>query len=149
MIPLPQGPDPLQSLSSLMTMASQLEDRKAQRADNLYRQQERARVTEDRATMQSAQSSTLPPEEVKKQLALLGRGDLVPIYEEAHTGIEANRLKLREARESTARAEANYWGRLGSTVLKAKGDPLAIEWALSEAEKDGHDVTKARETVKS
>src|SRR3990167_2259656 len=126
MIPLPQGPDPLQSLSSLMTMASQLEDRKAQRADNLYRQQERARVTEDRATMQSAQSSQLPPDEVKKQLAQLGRGDLVPVYEEAHTGIEANRLRLKEAKDAAALADSNYWGRLRSTVLKAKGDPLAI-----------------------
>ena len=149
LVDLPRGPDPMQSLAGLMSIANSLEDRKTAREENMYRRRERARVDEDRQTMQSAQSSALPPEEVKKQLTQLGRGDLVPVYEEARTGLEANRLRLKAARDASALADKDYWGHLGYVVTKANGDPLAIEYTLREAEQDGHDVAQAREALKA
>src|SRR3990167_11084993 len=94
MVEMPRGQDPLQSLSSLMTIASNLEDRKAQREENLYRRQERARVDEDRATMQSAQSSQLPPEEVQAQLRLLGKGHLAPVFEEGMARLRSEERRV-------------------------------------------------------
>ena len=71
LVPLPQAADPLRSLSDLMQIGSQAAYAKQAQSEDLYRQRERARVTEDRATLASAQSSSLPPDEIKKQLQQL------------------------------------------------------------------------------
>ena len=74
LIDLPQGPDPLRSLSDLASVAGQINYMRQQQAEDLYRQKNRARVDEDRRTLASAQSSPLPPEEVKKQLGRIRVG---------------------------------------------------------------------------
>jgi hypothetical protein len=118
--------------------------------ENARSEQTAARqATEDRGIMRSAQSSRLSPDEVKAQLQQLGRGDLVPIYEKAHTELESSRLNLQKLRTDAAAAESDYFGGLAAAIKRANYDPLSVEWALSEAESDGHDVASLRETLKA
>ncbi len=109
----------------------------------------RRQQTEDAGIMRSAQSSRLPPEQIKAQLQQLGRGDLVPIYEKSNTELEASRFQLQKLRTDAAAAEADYFGGLAAAIKRSKFDPLSVEWALSEAEADGHDVASLRETLKA
>lgn len=102
---------------------------------------------EDRAVLQSAQSSRLTPDQVKEQLQALGRGDLVPLYEQANTEIEASRLNLRNLRQQVESADRDYVGTLALQIKRANFDPLAVEWALGEAEADGHDVSQIRQAL--
>lgn len=103
------------------------------------------RQREDRSTLQSAMSSRMAPEQVKAQLQELGRGDLIQLYDQANNELETSRLTLKQLRDQTERAEADYAGTLALNLKRANFDPLAVEWALSEAERDGHDVTQLRQ----
>lgn len=142
LIDLPQGPDPLRSLSDLASVAGQINYMRQQQAEDLYRQKDRARVDEDRRTLASAQSSPLPPEEVKKQLAQLGRGDLVPIFEDAHNTLQASRLAVQRAKQQAAEADADYFGGYAASILRTpEADrPSAIKWAVGEIGRDRPDV---------
>lgn len=106
---------------------------------------DRAREREDSATLRSAQSSGLTPDQVKAQLTQLGRGDLVPLYEKANTDIEASRLTLKKLRDDVMTAERDHLGVLALNAKRANFDPLAMEWAFSEAERDGYDVSQLRQ----
>ena len=144
LVPLPQAADPLRSLSDLMQIGSQAAYAKQAQSEDLYRQRERARVTEDRATLASAQSSSLPPDEIKKQLQQLGRGDLVPIFEDAHNPLQASRLNLQRAKQQAAEADADYFGGYAAAILKTPDAdrPAAIKWAVGEIAKDRPDMAE-------
>ena len=88
--------------------------------------------------------SRLSPDQVREQLTVLGRGDLLPLYEKASADIEMSRTNLRKAREEAENAQNDYLGGLAATIKAAKFDPLAVDWALSEAEADGHDTKAIR-----
>ena len=103
---------------------------------------------EDKATLASAQGSGLEPAHVKAQLAQLGRGDLIPIYEQTHANIETARLGLQAKRTEVQGLEADYFGSLAAGVKKAKYDPIAVEWALTQADADGHDTKQLRAMLK-
>lgn len=102
------------------------------------------KTAEDKAILGSAQGSGLEPEQVKAQLAQLGRGDLIPIYEQTHASIENARLGLQKTRTEVANLEADYFGAIAAGVKKAKYDPMAVEWALAQADADGHDTKQIR-----
>src|SRR3990167_443738 len=144
LVPLPQAADPLRSLSDLMQIGSQAAYAKQAQSEDLYRQRERARVTEDRATLASAQSSSLPPDEIKKQLQQLGRGDLVPIFEDAHNTLQASRLNLQRAKQQAAEADADYFGGYAASILRTpEADrPAAIKWAVGEIGRDRPEVAE-------
>ena len=152
LVPLPAPADPLRSLSELASVAGQMNYLRQQKGEDLYRQQERARVDEDRTVLRSAQSSPLQPEEVESQLKQLGRGDLVPVYKTWRTDLETARLSLKRLTEEDAERksvrEANYWGAHAAAVKRAQYDPLAIEAVLGEAEQDGYPVEAIRTTLR-
>ena len=101
-------------------------------------------TAEDKSILGSAQGSGLAPEQVKAQLAQLGRGDLIPIYEQTNASVEAARLGLQKQRTEVANLEADYFGALAAGVKKSKYDPMAIDWALAQADADGHDTKQIR-----
>lgn len=110
-------------------------------------QRANAKATEDRSVLASAQGSGLEPEVVKSQLQQLGRADLVPIYEQTHANLETARLGLKEKQAAVKALENDYFGALAAGVKKAKLDPIAVDWALQQAEADGHDVTQIRQHI--
>lgn len=103
---------------------------------------------EDKSILGSAQGSGLEPAAVKAQLQQLGRGDLIPIYEQTHANLETARLGLQEQRTKVQGLESDYFGALASGVKKAKYDPVAVEWALTQADADGHDTKQLRAMLK-
>jgi hypothetical protein len=105
------------------------------------------RATEDRSILASAQSSRLSPEEVKAQLQQLGRGDLVPLFDQTWMQLESNRLGLQKAKTEMGALEADYFGNFAAAIKKANFEPMAVEWALTEAAADGHDVTALRQQL--
>lgn len=153
LVSLPAPADPLRSLSDLASVASQFQYMRAQRDEDLYRQQERARVKEDRQILASAQSSELPPKEVEAQLKQFGRGDLVPVYKTWRTDLDTARLGLKRLTEEdqarTAERVANYWGAHASALKRAKYDPLALEAIYAEAERDGYPAAELRAQVEA
>jgi len=106
-----------------------------------------AKATEDRSVLASAQGSGLEPDQVKAQLRQLGRADLVPIYEQTHANLETARLGLKEKKAAVAALENDYFGALAAGVKKSKYDPMAIDWALQQAEADGHDVGQIKQML--
>ena len=101
-------------------------------------------AAEDKAILGSAQGSGLDPASVKAQLQQRGRGDLIPIYEQTHANLETARLGLQAKRTEVQGLESDYFGALAAGVKKAKYDPMAIEWALAQADADGHDTKPVR-----
>lgn len=107
----------------------------------------RRQATEDQSILRSAQSSRMAPDQVKAQLMQLGRGDLVPVFEKTWTDLESARLGLQESRTKVANLGADYFGAMAAGIKKAGYEPMAVEWALSEAEADGHDVGQVRQML--
>jgi len=105
-------------------------------------------AAEDKSILGSAQGSGLDPDSVKAQLRQLGRGDLIPIYEQTHASLETARLGLQAKRTEVQGLESDYFGALAAGVKKAKYDPMAIEWALAQADADGHDTKQIRGLLK-
>jgi len=149
LVGLPQGPDPLRSLSDLASTMGQFQAMRQQKDEDLYRQQERTRVTEDRQIMQSAMSSQFKPDEVKAQLTQLGRGDLVPIFEQSHNDLQVSRNTLKKTKMDLEAAEADYWGGHAATVLAVKPEdrPVALKYVLGEAANDGYDVERIQQQL--
>jgi len=129
---------------------------RAQRLESERLQNEAARMqiagakqaAEDKSILGSAQGSGMEPDAVKAQLAQLGRGDLIPIYEQTHANLETARLGLQEQRTKVQGLEADYFGAMAAGVKKANMDPIAVEWALAQADADGHDTKQLRELLK-
>lgn len=105
------------------------------------------KATEDKAILGSAQGSRLSPDAVKEQLSALGRGDLIPVFDKTWTDLESARVGLKTKQAELAGHEADYFGALAAGLKKAKFDPMAVEWALKEAEADGHDVTQLKQQL--
>lgn len=105
------------------------------------------RAAEDQAILRSAQSSRLAPDQVKAQLQQLGRGDLIPIFDKTWTDLEASRLQLSELKSKVEATQADYFGSMAAGIKKANFDPMAVEWALKEAEADGHDVSQIKQQL--
>lgn len=145
LVPIPQGPDPLQSLAGIMSFTNDWQQAKAAQDEDIYRKKERARIDENRSVLQSAQSSRLPPAQVEAQLMELGRGDLVPVFKETWSALETSRLGLKKLKDEEQQRQADYLGALASGIKRANFEPMAIEWAFQEAERDGHDVTELRQ----
>src|SRR3990167_6730834 len=101
-------------------------------------------AAEDKAILGSAQGSGLDPASVKAQLQQRGRGDLIPIYEQTHANLETARLGLQAKRTEVQGLESDYFGALAGGVKKAQYDPMAVEWALAQADADGHDTKQIR-----
>ena len=137
------------SLSDLMNTYRSFQGMQDDRKERAYVDTERARVAEDRSVLQSAQSSRLPPDQVEAQLAQLGRGDLVPVFKETWSALEASRLGLKKLKDEEQERRADYLGALAAGIKRAKFEPMAVEWALTEAEADGHDVAPIREQIQA
>ena len=106
-----------------------------------------AKATDDKAVLGSAMGAATTgrdPNAVKQQLAQLGRGDLIPIFDKTWTDLEASRTTLQKTKTEISALEADYFGALASGIKAAKFDPMAVDWALSEAEADGHDTKQIR-----
>src|SRR3990167_6066482 len=144
------------SLSDLMNTYRSFQGMQDDRKERAYVDTEGARVAEDRSVLQSAQSSRLPPDQVEAQLAQLGRGDLVPVFKETWSALEASRLGLKKLKDEEQERRAATMGALAAgskraEVVTERGElePMAVEWALTEAEADGHDVAPIREQLQA
>ena len=87
-------------------------------------------AAEDKSILGSAQGSGLDPDSVKAQLQQLGRGDLIPIYEQTHASLETARLGLQAKRTEVQGLESDYFGALAAGVKKAKYDPIVSKIKL-------------------
>ena len=134
-----------QQMQAQQQQALQDDTRRIQNEAGRLEIQSARKAAEDKSILGSAQGSGLEPEAVKAQLQQLGRGDLIPIYEQTHANLETARLGLQAKRTEVQGLESDYFGALAAGVKKAKYDPMAIDWALAQAEADGHDVKPIRE----
>lgn len=116
--------------------------------ENARAEQASARkATEDTSIMGSAMGSRMPPEQIKAQLAEFGRGDLIPVFDKTWMDLESSRTSLKKLKADVEAGEADYFGAFAAGIKKSNYDPMAIEWALSEAEADGHDVAQLKQQI--
>ena len=101
-------------------------------------------AAEDKSILGSAQGSGLEFDAVKTQLQQKGRGDLIPIYEQTYANMETARLGLKTKRGEVQAMESDYFGALAAGVKKSDYDPMAVQWALDQADADGHDTKQIR-----
>lgn len=110
-----------------------------------------AKATQDKSIVGSAMgmaSTGRNPEAIKQQLAQLGRGDLITIFDKTWTDLESSRASLKKTKSELGALEADYFGALAAGIKQAKFDPMAVSWALEEADADGHDTAQIRALLK-
>lgn len=127
--------------------AQEAEARAIQIQNAKYDQAARQQQAESASILQSAQSSRMAPDQVRAQLQELGRGDLVPVFDKTWSELETARLGLQKAKMEVQALESDYFGAMAAGIKAANYEPMAVQWALSEAEADGHDVTAIKQQL--